>query len=114
MNNFFATALIMLLSLLSGCVQPPLMVGKAGPAVSPEQVVVYFPDRPRCNFETLAHIQINGGYLSLESMFRKMRMQAAAIGADGLYVLHTQRMEIREYLGNAKAIRCLPAGNGVT
>ena len=109
MKNIHTTALIPLIILLSGCVQPPLMVGKAGPAVPPEQVVVYFPDRPSCNFETVAHLQINGGYLSLESMFRKMRQQAAEIGADGLFVLHAQRMEIREYLANAKAIRCLPA-----
>lgn len=101
--------ILMLLCLLCGCVQPPLLVGNTGPAVAPEQVVVYFPDRPDCDFETVAHLQINGGYLSLESMFRKMRQQAAEIGANGLYVIHVQRMEIREYLGNAKAIRCVPA-----
>jgi len=109
MKNLYTTGLIAFFYLLPGCSQLPLMVAPAGPAVPAERVVIYFPERPRCDFETIAHIQINGGYLSLESMFRKMRQQAAEIGADGLYVVYTQRKEISEYLGNAKAIRCLPA-----
>ena len=109
MKKLCTTGLIAFLYLLPGCTLPPLMVAPAGPAVPPEQVVIYFPERPRCDFETLAHLQVKGNYLSLESMFRKMRQQAAEIGADGLYVLHTRRMDISEYLGNAKAIRCLPA-----
>ena len=109
MKYLYPAILTTLLYLLPGCAQPPLMLGKAGPAIPSEEVVIYFPERPSCDFETLAYIQINGGHLSLESMFRKMRQQAAAIGADGLYVMHTQRLEISEYLGNAKAIRCLPA-----
>ena len=109
MKNISTIALLTLLYLLSGCAQPPLLVGQPSAAIPAEQVVVYFPDRPSCDYETVAHIQIHGGHLSLESMFQKMRQQAAEIGADGLYVFYTQRMEIREYLGNAKAIRCLPA-----
>ncbi len=109
MKNSYLTGLILFFSMLQGCAQQPLIVAPPGPAVAPERVVIYFPERPRCDFETIAHLQVRGGYLSLESMFRKMRQQAAEIGADGLYVLHTQRMEIHEYLGNAKAIRCLPA-----
>ncbi|MDH3390119.1 MAG: hypothetical protein OEN02_19705 [Gammaproteobacteria bacterium] len=93
---------------LPGCAEKAVLVGKPGPAVEAEEVVTYYIDRPRCNFETVAHIRVNGGYFSLESMLRNMRRQAAELGASGLYVLQTQQLEIREYLGTAKAIRCLP------
>jgi hypothetical protein len=36
-----------------------------------------------------------------------MQKQAAMVGANGLYVLHTQQLDVKEYLGTAKAIRCL-------
>ena len=95
--------------MLAGCAQPPLLLSPPGPPLASEEVTIYYPDRPRCDFVTIAHIQVEGGYFSLETMFRKMRQQAAEVGADGLYVLHTQRMAIKEYLGTAKAIRCLSA-----
>ena len=103
------TTSILTLCLLAGCAQPPLIVAGQGAALEPERVTVYYPDRPRCDFETLAYLQASGGYLSLKSMVDKMRKQAAAVGADGLYVVHTQRLDILEYVGTAKAIRCLPA-----
>ena len=109
MKLIFSTASMLTLCLLAGCAQPPLIVAGQGDAVEPERVRIYYPDRPRCDFETLAHLQASGGYLSLQSMVSKMRQQAAEIGADGLYVVHTQRLDILEYVGTAKAIRCLPA-----
>jgi hypothetical protein len=42
-------------------------------------------------------------------MVEGMRQHAARVGASGLYVLQTQQLEIKEYLGTARAIRCLPA-----
>ena len=93
---------------LTGCVEPALVVGQPRASIASEDVVVYYVDRPRCNFETIAHIRVNGGYYSLESMFRNMRLQAARLGASGLYVLQTQQLDVKEYLGTAKAIRCLP------
>ena len=58
--------------------------------------------------ETIAWMQAEGGYISLNSMLEKMRDQAAELGASGLYVLQTQRSEMKEFGGSAKAIRCLP------
>jgi len=99
---------LLLSSLLSiGCAAPPLVIGKPSASVSKEEVVVYYIDRPRCNFETLAHIRVTGGYFTLDSMLGKMQKQAARVGATGLYVLHTQQLDVKEYLGTAKAIRCL-------
>ncbi len=101
--------LLLIAALLAACAEPPLLVAPPGPALAAGEVTGYYPDRPRCDFVTVAHIRVDGGYYSLDSMFRKMRQQAAEVGADGLYVLHTQQMAIKEYQGTAKAIRCLSA-----
>lgn len=95
--------------LLCACVEPSVVVGQPGPALATEEVDIYYVERPRCNFETVAHIRVNGGYFSLDSMFRNMRREAAELGAGGLYVLETRMLNTREYIGTAKAIRCLPA-----
>ena len=97
------------LAVLGGCAESTLLVGQPGAAIAGEDVVVYYVDRPRCNFETIAHIQVNGNDYSLESMLNFMRSKAGELGASGLYVLQTQQLDIKDYLGTAKAIRCLPA-----
>lgn len=94
---------------LSACVESSIIVGQPGPALVSEEVEMYYVQRPRCDFETVAHIRVSGAYFTLESMFRKMRREAAELGADGLYVLETRKLDTREFLGTAKAIRCLPA-----
>lgn len=109
MRKFLIPALLFSNYALSGCVESTLVVGQPGSAVKSEEVVVYYIDRPSCNFETIAHINVSGGYYSLDSIVEGMRQQAASVGANGLYVLQTQQLTIKEYLGTAKAIRCLPA-----
>lgn len=92
---------------LTACAEPALVVGAPGPALAREEVVVYYIDRPRCNFETVAHLRVTGGYLSLQSMLDEMRQQAAATGASGVFVLETQQSSMKDFRGSAKAIRCL-------
>ena len=107
--SIFAKSLILFVScLLGGCVTSTLVVGEPGDAVAEEEVVVYFIDRPTCNFETIAHIQASGGYTSLQSLLQKMRSEAAELGASGIYLLHTEQSAMREFGGTAKAIRCRP------
>ena len=101
--------IVLLLCLLAGCSVPATIVGQPGEKTRPESVRIYYTQRPQCEFETIALVQVEGSYYSLQSMFDQMRSQAAEVGANGLYVLHTQRLETKEYLGTAKAIRCLPA-----
>ena len=103
-------SLILILSsyLVIGCAEPALVIGQPAAIIDSEDVVIYYTERPQCNFETIAYLRVTGGYFSLDSMFRKMRRQAAKVGANGLYVLHTQQLDVKEYLGTAKAIRCLP------
>ena len=101
---FYITALVSLL--LNACAEPALLTGQPLSCIGEEDVVIYYIERPRCNFETVAYIQVRGGYYSLQKMLTNMRQQAAEIGASGLLVLHTQQTDMKEYLGIAKAIRC--------
>lgn len=94
---------------LYGCVEPALVVGQPGPALASGEVDIYYAERPRCDFETVAHFRASGGYLTLAAMFRHMRIDAAKLGAGGLYVVETSRLDSGEFIGTAKAIRCLPA-----
>ena len=109
MKLYSAVKMLLGASLLSGCLQPALVVGPKRAPLASEDVVIYYIERPRCSFETIAHIRAEGGFYSLEGMMTSMRRQAAEIGASGLYVLQMQRSDLKGYRGSAKAIRCLPA-----
>jgi len=108
MNKTSVLILLLAAQLLGGCVEPTLVVGQPGKSRPSEEVSIYYIDRPGCNFETIAHIRVTGGYFSLDAVLRNMRQKAAAVGANGLYVLQTQQLDNKEFLGTAKAIRCLP------
>jgi hypothetical protein len=92
--------------LITGCAHPVTVIGQVGPDVDIDRVNIYYPDRPKCNFDTIAHIRIEGGYYRLSSLIEKMRSQAASVGADAVYITQTDRLDIKEYTGVAKAIRC--------
>lgn len=100
-------SIAILLLLGSGCADPALVISQPRAPLASEDVVVYFIDRPGCNFETIAHIRVQGGFLSLQSMVDKMRRQAAELGASGVYVIETQQSSMKDFRGSAKAIRCL-------
>ena len=101
--------MILLASLMLGaCMHPPLIVGRPGAAVDPAEVGIFYARRPTCRYETLAELSASG-YFSLRSMFDNLQRDAAALGADAVYVVHTQQTEMKEFLGSAKAIRCLSA-----
>ena len=90
---------------LAGCAQPPLVTGRPSAAVNPDAVEIFYTRRPTCRFEVVAELSASG-YVSLASMFARMRRDAATIGANGLYVVHTQQTAMKEFLGSARAIRC--------
>lgn len=98
-----------LATLTAGCVNPVVLVGERGEAIDHESVKVFYTQRPACDFETIGYLRVEGGYYSLAALLDRMRQQAADIGAEGVYVLETRRLDIFEYIGTAKAIRCLPS-----
>ena len=95
-------------SLLSACSNPTIVIGQTRDSVATESVKVFYYQYPSCNFETIAHIQVYG-YYSLSLMLQNMRREAAELGANGLYLQHTQQLGIKEFLGTAKAIHCSSA-----
>ena len=105
MKNILYISAVLLL--LTACVKTPVVVGEVSPPIDSDSVQIFYPERPGCNFETIAHLRIEGGVYSLSSLFKVMRTQAAEIGATGVYVLFAQELDIKEYVGSAKAIRCL-------
>ena len=91
---------------ITGCAHPITIVGKVEAAVDSQNVDIYYPDLPQCNFDTVAYIRVEGGFYRLNSLIDHMRSQAASVGATGVYIMQTQRLDIKEYTGVAKAIRC--------
>ena len=102
--QFIAVALFLV---LTACAKPIVMVGMASESIDPDEVRLYYPHRPKCEFETIGYLEVNGGYYSRASLFAKMQDQAAEIGADGVYVTEARQLDIFEYVGTARAIRCL-------
>ncbi|MDH5356775.1 MAG: hypothetical protein OEY09_20210 [Gammaproteobacteria bacterium] len=108
LNRFVNSVLIFLLAtLVISCAQPILVVGEPGVAIDPDKVKVYYARRADCDYDTVGYITGHGGLYSLASLVHDMRTQAAEIGADGVVVIETRRLDLFEYIGTAKAIRCL-------
>ncbi len=93
--------------LVSACAHPVLIVGKTSESIEVENVELFYTQRPTCDFETVGYLRIEGGSYSLASLFERMQKQAAEVGAGGVYVIETRRLDIFEYIGTARAIRCL-------
>ncbi len=69
-------------------------VGEQRPANDLDKVVIYYPDLPKCNFNTIVYIRVEGGFYSLNGLVDHMRLQAAKVGADAVYIMQTQRLDI--------------------
>jgi len=99
--------LFIILVFVNACAHPVLMVGKTSESIDADNVQLFYAQRPGCKFETVGYLRIEGGSYSLSSLFRRMQNQAADVGANGVYVIETHRLDIFEYIGTARAIRCL-------
>ncbi len=100
------TGYALIATLITACTHPILIVGEATDPVETEEVRLYYRQRPLCEFETIGYLRVEGGHYSMNSLFDRMRQQAAAVGANGLYVTEIHRLDIFEYTGVARAIRC--------
>ena len=107
MNKFLATLLMIGVASCGGCANSTLVVGQQRAAIDSEDVVVYFYERPRCAFETIAWIELKHGYFGMEHLLAGMREAAASVGAGGLVLLQSEQLSLSEFAGSGKAIRCL-------
>lgn len=106
--------LILLCSLLmlSACgSKEVVIVGEKGSAIESEKVVVFYHQKPDCEFSVVAHLKLNGGYFSRQSLIEAFRQKSAELGASRLQITHIQQSSGIEYLGSARALRCDP-GSG--
>lgn len=105
--DFLKIYFLLLMALqIVGCARPVTIVGEQRRANDLDKVVIYYPDLPKCNFNSIAYIRVEGGFYSLIALIDHMRSQAAKVGADAVYIMQTQRLDIKEFTGVAKAIQC--------
>ena len=102
---FYTNAILLIV--LTGCVQPILLVGEKTEPLQADKVSIYYAQRPDCEYEIICYLRINGGYYSQSALFRTMQSKAAEVGADGVFIHETRRLDILEYIGSASAIRCI-------
>lgn len=107
MKTSILTGLLIAAGICGGCANSTLLVGQQRAAIDSEDVVLYFYERPRCNFETIAWIEMTHGVFGVEQMLADMRQAAAEVGASGLVLIQSQQLSLIETAGSAKAIRCL-------
>ncbi len=105
LRTFYTSAISIVA--LSACVQPLLLVGEKTKAIQANKVSIYYAQRPDCEYEIVGYLRINGGYYSQSALFRTMQWKAAEVGAGGVFIHETRRLDILEYIGSASAIRCI-------
>ncbi len=111
MKDHFAKYLLVLvlIVLLQACAEQPraiLVTGEVLPEIKPNQVRLYYTDWPSCNFDTVGYINEDLAFSRHELMHR-FKLHAAHVGAPAVMVISIQNLDGMEYLGTAKAIRCL-------
>ncbi len=94
------------LVLLTACAsQSTVVTGTVAPAIDLADVRVVH-QRPDCDFEEVAWIDVPGNYFSKPRLIDALRGQAAALGADVVQIIDLQREGSTEYRGTARALRC--------
>jgi hypothetical protein len=107
LRSFVAMGSVLAL-LLVGCgQQSTLVLREAAPVDDTEQFVTYLNRVPACDFEVIAHLHSKGGFTSADGLVEDFRRQAKALGANALSVEYIQRTDVNQYIGNARALRCL-------
>ncbi len=94
------------LVLLAACSsQSTVVTGPVAPAIEVTDVRVVH-QRPDCDFEEVAWIDVPGNYFSKPRLIDALRGQTAALGADVVQIIDLQRLGSTEYRGTARALRC--------
>src|SRR5690606_41270257 len=86
--------LLLLALLLAGCTTSPMLTGTPRPPIDPAQVRIYHSPPPG-GFEEIAILQTRSGALTygeqnkIDSVMRKLRQEAASLGANGVLLQGT-------------------------
>lgn len=76
------------------------------PEVDEEDIQLFYLNQPKCEYQKVGLIEVDGGYHNKQELFNELINLAAEMGADGVVVDHLQRLDIKEYVALAYAIRC--------
>src|SRR5690606_2439746 len=86
--------LLLLALLLAGCTTSPMLTGTPRPPIDPAQVRIYHSPPPG-GYEEIARLQTRSGALTygeqnkIDSVMRKLRQEAASLGANGVLLQGT-------------------------
>jgi hypothetical protein len=96
------------LPLISACVgNSVITTGTLGDEIDAEDVRVYFAYEAACEHEVIGIIEVNGLHFSRESITDRFRAKAAMLGANAVHINYLQKRDVGEFLGQARAIRCV-------
>ncbi len=103
----FIAILLQLLLLASCSQQGVILQADPGSAVAEEQVKVLLNERPACNYEVVAWLEIPGTFYDRSRLIGVFRSKAANLGADFVEITSLQKIGAIEYKGTARALRCV-------
>lgn len=94
MRTFRSTLLLLAMLALAGCATSHVLTGTPRPAIAPAQVRIYYSPPPG-GYEEIARLQTRSGALTygdqnkIDSVMRKLREEAASLGANGVLLQGT-------------------------
>ena len=95
-------------AMLSACAgDSQILTGPELESVEVEQVRLVFGYPVQCDYDALAIFEISGGYFSRESIVEEFRELGADVGADVVQIQYLQKRNVGEFLGQARALRCI-------
>ena len=89
MHRTFRPLFLLPLALLAACATSSMVTGRVRPPIDPAQVRLYYGPPPG-GFEEIARLEVNSGAFTYgeqnktNSVMRKLREQAARLGANGI------------------------------
>lgn len=94
MRTFRSILLLLAMLALAGCATSHVLTGTPRPAIDPAQVRIYHSPPPG-GYEEIARLQTRSGALTygeqnkIDSVMRKLRQEAASLGANGVLLQGT-------------------------
>lgn len=107
--KFNLSLVIILLLTLTSCARKDILViGEVYPEIEVDTVAVYLMDKPACDFNVIATIKIPGDIYSQSGLVNSFKSVAADLGAPIIQVTSSRKINVTEYMGTARALRCVP------
>ena len=112
MKNIKPILILLLMPLLSACLtdvyqQDQEVLIESDDETKKVKLPVYYFNRPKCDYEVVGYIEVDGFYYTKELVFQYMADEAHSLKADAVDIDYLQQLDTKEYIGLGKAIRCL-------